>query len=86
VVSASDDLHPAQAVVEDVAKKAQLAVTPLHLLRTSPSLPLLPAVLTFSLMYALVVLRPWRLRALRARALDGVVVPCAGRAPPLCWN
>ena len=37
VVSASDDLHPAQAVVEEASKRVQLAVAPLHLLRTSSS-------------------------------------------------
>jgi hypothetical protein len=86
VISASDDLHPAQAVMEDASKKAQLTVTPLHLLRTSPSLPMLPAILTLCLMFALVVWQPWRLTALRACALDGAIVPSAGRAPPACWK
>jgi len=86
VVSASDDLHPSQAVVEEAAKRLQLVVAPLHLLRRNPPPPMLPAVLALCLMHALVVLQPLRPLALTARLLDGAIVPSAGRAPPSCWK
>ena len=86
VVSASDDLHPTQAVMEEASKRVQLAVAPLHLLRTSPPLSMLPAMLALCLMCALVVLQPLHPLALKARVLDGAIVPSAGRAPPSCWN
>ncbi len=86
VVSASDDLHPTQAVMEDASKKVQLAIAPLHLLQTHrpPSMP--PAMLAFYLLFALVILRPSRPAPLAANARDGAIVPSAGRAPPSCWH
>ena len=86
IVSASDDLHPTQAVVEEASKRVQLAVAPLHLLRTSPPLPMLPAMLALCLMYAPVILQPLRPLALKARVLAGATALSAGRAPPSCWN
>jgi hypothetical protein len=86
IVSASDDLHPTQAVMEEASKRVQRALVPLHLLRTSPPLPMLPALLAICLMFALVVLRPLRAIASAARALEGEIVPSAGRAPPSFCN
>jgi len=86
VISASDDLHPAQAVVEDASKKLQLAIAPLHLLRTSPQLSMLPAMLALCLMFGHVALRRVRPAASTVPVLDGAIVPSAGRAPPSCWN
>lgn len=82
IVSASDDLHPTQAVMEDAAKRVRV-VAPLHLLRTTPPLPMLPALLAFCLMCALVVLQLLRAIATTASVLKGAIVPSAGRAPPL---
>jgi hypothetical protein len=82
IVSASDDLHPTQAVVEEASKRVQLAVAPLHLLQTSPPPSLLPAALTLFLMSSLVVLQRLHPSALKARLLDGPAVSSAGRAPP----
>jgi hypothetical protein len=86
VVSASDDLHPTQAVLEEASKRLQRAVAPLHLLEASPSLPILPAMPVLCLMCALLVLRPLRPLALKARTLDGATVPSAVRAPPSRGN
>ena len=82
VISASDDLHPAQALVEDASKKVQMAIAPLHLQRTNLPPSMLPAMLALCLMSAVIVQRPLRPVALTARALDGVLVPTLGRAPP----
>jgi len=86
VVSASDDLHPTQAVMEEASKRAQLAAAPLHLLRTSPPLPMLPAMLALCLMSSLVILQPLRPLVLKARVLDCATTSSVGRAPPSCWN
>jgi len=86
IVSASDDLHPAQAVVEEASKRVQLTVAPLHLLRTSPPLPMLAATLALCMTCALAVLQPFHPLALTARLLDGAILPSAGRAPPSSWN
>jgi len=83
VVSASDDLHPPQAVVEEAPKRLQLAVAP-HLQRSSPPPPMLPVLLALCLMCALVVLQPLRPWALAVRVLEGAIVLSAGRAPPSC--
>jgi len=86
VISASDDLHPAQAVVEDASKRLQLAIAPLHLLRTSPPLSMLPAMLALCLMFGLVAVRWLQPAALTDRVLDSATIPSAGRAPPSCCN
>jgi hypothetical protein len=86
IISASDDLHPTQAVVEEASKRVQLAAVPLHLFRMGPPLLALPAMLALCLMCALVVLRPFRPLTLTAGLLDGATIPSAGRAPPSCWN
>jgi len=86
IISASDDLHPTQAMVEDVSKRVQLAVVPLHLLRTSAPPSLMPAMLALCLMCTLVVLRPFRPLTLTAGVRDGATIPSSGRAPPSCWN
>lgn len=86
IVSASDDLHPAQAVVEEASKRVQLAVAPLHLLPTSLSLFALPALPAICVMFALIVWRPSRLAILSANPLEGTIVASAGRAPPSLGN
>jgi hypothetical protein len=87
VVSASDDLHPTQAVMEESSKRLQIAVAPLQLQRVILPAFMLAATLVIWMMGALIVLRPLQILALKMRHLGGVVVPSAGRAPPAyCWN
>jgi hypothetical protein len=86
VISASDDLHPTQAVVEDASKRVQLAIAPLHLLRTSPVSSMLPAMLALCLLFAAPVLRPFRAAAVKTRMLDGAITAAAERAPPFPSN
>ena len=74
VVSASDDLHPTQAVMEEASKRVQLTVAPLHLLRTNPPVSMLPVVLALFLMCLLVVLQLLHPSALKACPLDGSTV------------
>ncbi len=82
VVSASDDLHPTQDMVEEASKRVQLAVVPLDLLRASPPPFMLPTIVALCLACALVVLQLLHPPALKARLIDGSTVPSAGRAPP----
>jgi len=87
VISASDDLHPtAQAVMEDASKRGQLRMAPLNLVRTNHPPLLLAATASLYRMAALVTLREWRPAALGVRTLDGILVLCAGRAPPSWCN
>jgi hypothetical protein len=81
VISASDDLHPAQAVVEDASKRLQFVIAPLHVLRTSAP-PMLPAILALCLMLMVLVLRPFRAATVKLHVLDGAIVLTAERAPP----
>jgi hypothetical protein len=87
VVSASDDLHPTQAVMEDSSKRLQIAVAPLQLQRVVPPAFMLAATLVIWMVGALIVLRPSHVLAVKTRRLGGVMVRSAGRAPPTyCWN
>jgi hypothetical protein len=83
VISASDDLHPAQAVVEDASKRVQLAIAPLYLQQASAPASMLPAVLVLCLMSALAVLQGLPPVAMTPRLLEGAIVALPGRAPPL---
>jgi len=82
VVSASDDLHPNQAVVEESSKKVKQAVAVLHELQPSSPPSMLPVSLAFYLMFALIIVSQWRPFASVKFALEGVVLLSAGRAPP----
>ena len=86
VVSASDDLHPTQAVMEEASKRLQLVVPPLHLQSSGAPLFILTATLALCLMGSVVVLQLLHPPALKARLLDGWTVPSGGRAPPSCCD
>jgi hypothetical protein len=82
IVSASDDLHPVQAVMEDASKRLQQAVGPVSLAEHTSLVAFLPALLATSLLFLPVALRSFYPRALSEQLLDGVRVPADGRAPP----
>jgi len=86
VISASDDLHPTQAVVEDASKKVQLAIAPLHLQRTVATPSMLPTLSLTCMMLTAAALRPFQPMPVNARVLDGVPLRLTGRAPPNSWN
>lgn len=86
VVSASDDLHPTQAVMEEASKRIQHSVAPLYLQPVGILLFMLPATLALPLMCSPGFLRLLHLLPLKALPLSGTIVPSAGRAPPYCWN
>lgn len=80
VVSASDDLHPTQAVVEDATKRIQISIASTHGMSNQP--PLLPMLLALSALWSFLVLERWHPRSLRACPMDRSRPPRAGRAPP----
>jgi hypothetical protein len=82
IISASDDLHPVQAVMEDASKRLQQVVGPVSPARNGPPVAILPALLAVQLSLALVVLRLWRPRTLAVSFFDRDRVPADGRAPP----
>ena len=81
VVSASDDLHPAQALLEEASKRVQHLATPLQISRSS-AVPMLPFLLALSAWFVLTVRQPCRPIELKSRARSGYRLSARGRAPP----
>ncbi len=82
VVSASDDLHPTQAVLEEASKRIHQLVAPLQHLQGNGPMTGLPAVLAVLLFCSLSVLQ-WRQPEVQdARLLVREHLPRLGRAPP----
>jgi hypothetical protein len=77
VVSASDDLHPTQAVLEDASKRVQQMVAPL-----SPLPPMVPGLLAQYLLATLVMVATWRPVAPVTRVVSLAPNPASGRSPP----
>ncbi len=82
VVSASDDLHPTQAVLEDATKRIGQMVAPLQNVQGHTPMDGLPAVLAILLMCSLPVLQGQQPEVQAARLLVREHLPLAGRAPP----
>lgn len=88
VVSASDDLHPSQALLEDATRRIQQFSSPLQLSHSGsviPLWPILPA-LALALGFALAAWQPWRPLELPTEARRGYRRSLRGRAPPLFSN
>jgi hypothetical protein len=82
IVSASDDLHPVQAVLEDASKRVQQAVGSVSPTRVSSRPSILPSLLAIYLLFACSALWPWRPRTLVVRVPSRDRIPPDGRAPP----
>jgi hypothetical protein len=83
VVSASDDLHPTQAVLEDATKRFQQAMAPFQHVKSGPFAAMLPALLAVSLILALAGLRFWSHVACEAQVIHRERTPRDGRSPPV---
>ncbi len=82
IVSASDDLHPAQALLEEAPRRVQHFVSPLHLGHCGYPLPLLAILLTLAFWAAPAA---WQLCPpveLSTPASSGFGLSSRGRAPP----
>lgn len=82
IVSASDDLHPVQAVMEDASKRVQQAFGPVSLARSGSQIAILPVLLAVHLVFSLVASWGCNPRTLSVRVLDRADIPADGRAPP----
>lgn len=82
VVSASDDLHPTQAVLEDATKRIQQLVAPLQHSQGDLVAAMVSALLAAHLVFALVALRCWQPIACEARLVHHERTPRDGRSPP----
>jgi hypothetical protein len=82
VVSASDDLHPTQAVLEDATKRVQQAVAPYQQVQAGLFTSMLPALLNVYLMFALVALHAWWPIACEAGVISRERTLHDGRSPP----
>jgi hypothetical protein len=82
VVSASDDLHPSQAVVEEASKRMQQALAPHQSVQSGPFVAMLPALLAVWLMLASAGSRFRSQVDCEVRMIDRVRTPCDGRSPP----
>ncbi len=87
VVSASDDLHPTQALFEDANRRIQHFTSPLQLShRDCATDPISPMPLALSSFLALIAWQPWRPLESRTQALRGYRRSLRGRAPPFFSN
>jgi hypothetical protein len=82
VVSASDDLHPTQAIFEDSSKRIQPTVTPVLHGNAVAGLAMLLAFLSFAILFGPLKLRPLPSAPEPAKALLGHRLSVPGRAPP----
>jgi len=82
VVSASDDLHPTQAVLEDATKRVQQLAVPLQRVHGGSLAGMVPAVLAMYLLCALVTLLVGQPIAQDVRVIDRAWSPHDGRSPP----
>lgn len=82
IISASDDLHPVQAVLEDASRRVQRVVSPVSLAPDGISAAILPALVATNLFFALVTLQRRHPRTLGVRLVDRERTPIGGRAPP----
>lgn len=82
-VSASDDLHPTQAIFEDSSKRVQQGLTPATHPQSLPAFAMLLSLLSILVLFGPMFRRPLHSDMLSAQALDGQTLAAAGRAPPL---
>ena len=84
IISASDDLHPVQAAVEDASKRVQLALEAAPAARTTAPTAAIFLFVAFAMYVFFGSVVAWRRseHQLAVRVLDGERLPSHGRAPP----
>jgi len=85
VISATDDLHPTQALAEDAAKRGRIAISYLHPSGTNGSAFALPALLAIWLFLAVFELHFFVFSQPEAVLIRRPYAPDEGRAPPFRW-
>jgi hypothetical protein len=81
IISASDDLHPAQALAEEATRRASHLASPLQLSPANPAPAILP-VLLLGLLFALTSMQPATGFRPKLCVLEGYGVSRDGRGPP----
>jgi hypothetical protein len=84
IISASDDLHPGQTILEEASRRVQHFSSPSHISTGGPANDMLPALLLLELMLALITLQPCASLKSRVCLPDGHRRLREGRAPPFC--
>ncbi|MGB8886872.1 MAG: hypothetical protein WCC87_09115 [Candidatus Korobacteraceae bacterium] len=84
VVSASDDLHPTQTLMEEASRRISPHASVLRLSHDRSTTPLVPPLLSLvvSLLLALTMWQPWQPVETKTRSLSGYRLCSRGRAPP----
>lgn len=84
IISASDDLHPVQAAVEDASKRVQLALASGSADRTTAPTAAILFFVAFSMCLLFASAASWRRceYQVAVRVLHGERLPARGRAPP----
>jgi hypothetical protein len=85
IVSASDDLHPTQALLEDATRRIQHFASPLQISHNSHA-PMLLLLVTLCLWFALTVQQKRQPVQSKTHALSGYCLRARGRAPPIGGN
>ena len=83
VVSASDDLHPTQVLLEDASRRIQHFAAPVQVTPSRSPMPLVPMLLAPLSLLAITVATPSTIAESNLFALDGHRISRSGRAPPL---
>jgi len=86
VISASDDLHPTQALAEDATKRIQYLASPLHFSGGNTASHMLPMLPLLGLLLALVKSQPLTEVETEPCRLDGHGISGDGRGPPFHCN
>jgi len=81
IISASDDLHPAQALTEEATRRVSHLTPPVHFSPGNSMPAILPALL-FGLLFALTSLQPATGYRSRLGVLEGYRLSRDGRGPP----
>lgn len=86
IISASDDLHPTQAVMEEATKRVQHLASPVQFSSGNSAPHILPMLPQLGLLLALVTLRALTVLESEPCPLDGHGISGDGRSPPFRCN
>jgi len=86
IISASDDLHPTQALMEEATKRVQHLASPVQFSSGNSAPHILPMLPLLGLLLALVKLQPLTVLESEPCRLDGRGISGDGRGPPFRCN
>jgi hypothetical protein len=86
IISASDDLHPTQALMEEATKRVQHLASPWQLPAGNPGPHMFPMLPLLGLLLALLKLQPLTVLEAEPFRLDGHEISGDSRGPPFHCN